>query len=232
MKVAERFYSIQGEGRMAGAPSYFIRLAGCNLGCPWCDTTKVWKNVKEELTVKELIPRVFEDLQKQCENYGNVRIVFTGGEPTLQAKEITEFCDKMGDFVEDMNIDIETNGTYIDSSFFLQFANIVISPKLKSAGYGLEYYKKMNFLSPLRTILAENYPDFKFVVGNEADVQEVLEWCKELAILPEDITLMPCCITRKEHEDKSRKVVEWCKQYGFRYSPRLQLMLWDKTTGV
>lgn len=72
-KIAETFYSLQGEGDWAGTPMYFIRLAGCNIKCKWCDTDY---SIKREVSIDQLVGEV---LQSPCR-----KVVITGGEPALQ----------------------------------------------------------------------------------------------------------------------------------------------------
>lgn len=97
-KINEIFYSIQAEGKYAGCPAVFIRLCGCNLKCPWCDTKN--HNQGEWLTKEELENEVY----KLTTDKENVIIVFTGGEPTLQLKDNEEL-------LKGWERHIETNGT-------------------------------------------------------------------------------------------------------------------------
>lgn len=97
-KVNEIFYSVQAEGMYAGHPAVFIRLSGCNLKCPWCDTK--YHNQGTFYTKDELEKEVI-DLIPDKEN---VIIVFTGGEPTLQLKDEEELF-------KGYRRHIETNGT-------------------------------------------------------------------------------------------------------------------------
>ena len=95
-KVNEIFYSIQAEGANAGSPAIFVRLSGCNLKCPWCDTKNHDKGkwyTKEELEA---------EVRNLADN--RVIVVFTGGEPTLQLKEDEEL-------LPEYYKTIETNGT-------------------------------------------------------------------------------------------------------------------------
>ena len=96
-KVNEIFYSLQAEGLFAGCPAVFVRLCGCNLKCPWCDT----KNHNEGTwyTKEELEKAVFDIIPNK-----DVIIVFTGGEPTLQLREDEELF-------KGYKRHIETNGT-------------------------------------------------------------------------------------------------------------------------
>lgn len=96
--VVEIFKSIQGEGCMIGIPVTFIRLAGCNLRCPWCDsaTTQEKDSVKEWLSAEAIVSRVKTSW-----------MVITGGEPTLQPIAfIVDEAHKCG-----IRVAIETNGT-------------------------------------------------------------------------------------------------------------------------
>ena len=79
-KVNEIFYSIQGEGFFTGLPAVFIRLSGCNLKCPWCDT----QHEKGEWFTKEELEAI---VNKMTKGNKNILIVFTGGEPTLQLND-------------------------------------------------------------------------------------------------------------------------------------------------
>ena len=97
-KVIEIFSSIQGEGALMGMPSTFVRFAGCNLRCPWCDTGYSWDNVAgaDKMTIAEIVSKCDKDT-----------VILTGGEPCLN--DLTELIDalhEVGKFVA-----IETNGT-------------------------------------------------------------------------------------------------------------------------
>lgn len=96
MRVNEIFYSLQGEGAYTGTPSIFIRLAGCNLRCPFCDT----KHEPYKVLTKE-------EIMAQIANFTAKHIVFTGGEPSLQLN--AEICHYFK--VNGYTIQVETNGT-------------------------------------------------------------------------------------------------------------------------
>lgn len=100
MKVIEIFESIQGEGRWMGTPVTFIRLAGCNLHCSWCDTKESWGDVGTEMTIAEILEKV--------NSYRHRMVVITGGEPTIHP-ELNDLTIALKD--QYYYICLETNGT-------------------------------------------------------------------------------------------------------------------------
>lgn len=126
--VHSMFYTIQGEGPFAGHPAVFVRLGGCNLQCPQCDTE--YTEGSRPMDINDLGPKVFE-LWESNQQYGRWSpplVVITGGEP---------FRQKLGGFVRGLlnncaRVQIETNGTLYDSSIsvddYLKIT-IVCSPK-------------------------------------------------------------------------------------------------------
>lgn len=113
-KLVEIFESLQGEGRNTGRPCVFVRFAGCNLACPWCDTD-----------VGERFSMTLEELLNEIAMYKAKTVVLTGGEPTLieGAPELVAALKKLGYYIA-----VETNAT-IDAAW-LQFVDYVAcSPK-------------------------------------------------------------------------------------------------------
>src|SRR5271170_4272381 len=87
MRLAEIFYSIQGEGKLTGVPSTFVRVSGCNLRCVWCDTPYAsWAPEGEDAAVSEIVDRV--------RGLGARHVVITGGEPMIMP-EIGELCEAL-----------------------------------------------------------------------------------------------------------------------------------------
>lgn len=160
--VVEIFPSIQGEGLDIGVECVFIRFAGCNRKCVWCDTD--W-STGTQMSLDEII--------KEVEKYELDYVVLTGGEPMLQKelKELTEALTEIGYIVA-----IETNGTTFVPN--LEVDIIAISPKLSSSGKPFTETKSLSHL-------IRNYDTFlKFVISNEQDMQEVREILIELERQP------------------------------------------------
>lgn len=97
-RVNEIFYSLQGEGRWTGTPAVFVRLAGCNLRCPFCDTDF---SAAAEMSLSDILREV-RGLSPSCRT-----AVVTGGEPALQIDEA--FVEAF--HAEGYRIHLETNGT-------------------------------------------------------------------------------------------------------------------------
>ena len=96
MKINEIFYSLQGEGYWTGTPMVFVRFAGCNLKCPFCDTQHEGYT---EMSTEEIVEAILQ--------YPAERVCLTGGEPTLQVTEA--FVEVLHE--EGLTVHIETNGT-------------------------------------------------------------------------------------------------------------------------
>ena len=87
MRISEIFYSLQGEGRLIGLPSVFIRTSGCNLRCVWCDTPYTsWQPEGRSYPIEKII--------REVEKYPARHVVITGGEPLL-APELEELAAKI-----------------------------------------------------------------------------------------------------------------------------------------
>lgn len=125
LRVMEVFPTIQGEGPFAGQPATFVRLWGCNLQCPLCDTD--YTSQETEMTVQELLCEI-ERVRPKAAPHTMPLVVLTGGEPLRQS------C---GEFVREAivasgyRVQIETNGTYPgeDLPMWIPELTIVCSPK-------------------------------------------------------------------------------------------------------
>jgi len=96
--IVETFDSIQGEGAWTGTPMFFIRFAGCNLSCPWCDTDHA---SQERVDVRSLVLRALAT--------GRRRVCITGGEPTFQPEGLAALVKEL--WSAGFIVHVETNGT-------------------------------------------------------------------------------------------------------------------------
>jgi 7-carboxy-7-deazaguanine synthase len=159
MLISEIFQSLQGEGRNQGRPCTFVRCAGCNLSCRWCDTLFA-REGGSHIPVHEVAERVIA--------MGHSYVCITGGEPLLQAEEVRSLASCLSD--QDIEVDIETNGT-CDFSSLQEYAAICMDVKCPSSG------ERSNL--GLLCRLTER-DAVKFVVQGEEDCRyatEVLSTC-------------------------------------------------------
>jgi 7-carboxy-7-deazaguanine synthase len=226
MKVSEIFYSLQGEGFLAGMPSVFVRLAGCPLRCKWCDTKYAWDNDSGENYSIETILQTIQ--QWPCKF-----IVITGGEPMINSSlpKLVRQLKALG-----KHITIETAGiAYIpDMSCDL----MSISPKLSNSTptdpklLAIHEDSRLD-LSVLRELLYHYNYQLKFVVDSQNDLPEIQQTIEEIGDIDlEKVMLMPQAATRDELLAKSPMVVEMCKCTGFVFCNRLQILLWDNKRGI
>jgi 7-carboxy-7-deazaguanine synthase len=227
MRVAEIFYSIQGEGRLAGVPSAFVRTSGCPLRCEWCDTDFTsWHPEGDTLSVAEVLARLRE--------FPARHVVVTGGEP-LVAPGIEELCAELRH--AGYHITVETAAVVFKP---IECDLASLSPKLPNStphqreGGRFAARHEAQRLQPdvIRAFMERYDYQLKFVIDRPEDVAEVLELLERLpGVDREHVLLMPQGVTRAELDERGPWVAEACKRHGFRYCPRLHIELYGNQRG-
>ena len=169
-KVMESFYSIQGEGYHTGKSAFFIRLAGCDIGCSWCDVKESWAS--ENSTIKTTA-----ELVSEAVSHNSTRVIITGGEPTMyNLTALTNALQEAG-----IKTHLETAGVYkITGSWDW----VCISPKKFKAPLESELAKA----DELKVVIL-NKSDFKWADENSKFVSKVCqlyiqpEWDKSDKVL-------------------------------------------------
>lgn len=138
--VLEHFYSIQGEGFHTGTAAYFIRTAGCDVGCYWCDVKESWQVHPEQLAA-------IADLVQQALKYPSRVVVITGGESLMYDMTFLTVYLKQAGF----QLHLETSGAYPLSGMWDW---ICLSPK--------------KFRKPIQTIF-QKADELKVIIRNKAD---------------------------------------------------------------
>lgn len=240
----EIFHSIQGEGRSIGVPSVFVRTSLCNLHCIWCDTDYTWnwkgtrfehvkdsqpgyqKFDKKQWIVECGIAEVAETvLQFNCSN-----VILTGGEPMLQQPVLTELMRLLRGRLSTIRFEVETNGTLLPTPEFDAAINQYnVSPKLENSNNPLKLREKP---TALRFFSASSSANFKFVIAEKKDLDEVLDLKRQYAIASDKIWLMPEGTSAAALAKRRKWLVEICKEHGFRYSDRLHVQIWGSKKGV
>ena len=217
-RIAEIFFSIQGEGPTAGLPAIFIRLQGCSVGCQWCDTKYSWDpDAGHAVDLEGLIA--------QARSYPCRRVVITGGEPL----ESSLFCSLVSALQnEQFEIEVETSGTVEPPARSGEGIQWNVSIKLAASGVAED--RRIN-PAAIRRFL-EYHAWWKFVVASDEDLAEALRLAERFALPRARILLQPEALRREELIERSPWVIEACKRHGFRFSPRLHVMTWGARRGV
>jgi 7-carboxy-7-deazaguanine synthase len=227
VKIAEIFYSVQGEGMLIGTPCVFVRTSGCNLRCTWCDTPYTsWAPEGVTMSVADIVAEV--------RRHPATHVVVTGGEPMIQPAivELTHALHDAG-----LHVTIETAGTV--------WAPVVcdlmsISPKLanstpleREGGRWAAVHERLRQQPDVvRQLLAEYPYQLKFVVAAPADMEEVERLIDSVYADRSRVVLMPEGTDATTLSERGRWLVEICKERGYRFSPRLHVMLWGNRRGV
>ncbi|WP_256299509.1 7-carboxy-7-deazaguanine synthase QueE [Haloarchaeobius salinus] len=233
LPINELFYSLQGEGRLAGVPSVFVRTSGCNLRCWFCDSYHTsWEPTHAWMDVDEIVAAVA--------GYDRAdHVVVTGGEPLLHdaVVDLLHELDARG-----YHTTVETNGTIhrdapIDlASISPKLANSTPTPERDPAGEGewAERHERDRIdLDSLSRLVADHDHQLKFVVTDETDVREVEELLSRLRAVAHvpirdgDVLLMPEGATRDRLAETRDRVAELAMAHGYRYTPRLHVDLWN-----
>jgi 7-carboxy-7-deazaguanine synthase len=224
VKIAEIFYSVQGEGALVGVPSTFVRTSGCNLRCVWCDTPYTsWQPEGPDRSIDSIVDEVNQ--------YQAAHVVITGGEPMI-APGIEELTRRL-----QQHITIETAGT-VDAEVRCDLMSI--SPKLanstpheRDGGRWAAQHERLRYRPDVLRRLMEKYShQLKFVIADPGDLAEVREILRDTGADPSRVILMPEGTDAATLADRGRWLVEICKREGFRFSPRLHVDLWGNRRGV
>ncbi len=224
--ITEQFLTIQGEGRSVGRLAYFIRLAGCNLWCSWCDSMH---SVDPKLFRGRTFPVDYSKIPPDCN-----LIVVTGGEPTLF--NLLQIRDRVRLVNPLREIEVETNGTRFPREILDQF-KWNVSPKLKSSN------QKNAELDEKRLIHLQDWADysknslgnviFKFVITAQNDLLEVLETIAHFKISKNLVYLMAeGQVPESQNLQAVQYILDFAKEHSFNFSPRLHIIYWGKIRGV
>jgi organic radical activating enzyme len=268
--ISSDFYSVQGEGISTGIPSYFVRLANCNLTCgmsrafankilkekllddgeifkgdlelegkaTWtCDSTSqwLWRGVEQDF--QYLINQwkqqgIYDDILS-----GTIHVIWTGGEPTIKSHQeaIVTFTNSwLSKHIDDLRspyYEIETNGTIvIEDALFQMLNQINCSPKL--ANSGMTEKQRIN-PEAIKRIMSHNNYQFKFVISNEEDIQEIFsDFIIPFSIPLKNVVVMPGMDSQTQFHERTNFIMEMAKKYKVRGLSRMHISAWDKTLNV
>jgi 7-carboxy-7-deazaguanine synthase len=225
MQINEIFCSIQGEGKLAGVPSVFVRISGCPLRCKWCDTKYAWDEKSgSDMSISHIC--------KEVAKHGTDFLVITGGEPMVnqhlpllvtalakQGKHITLETAGVG-FVPDLPVDLMSISPKMSNSIPLNSALSDV------------HEKAMLNIKTIRQLIGHYQYQLKFVIDRPADMEEVDSILGRLGkVKKENVLLMPQASGKKQLAEKTVMVAKLAVDNGFSFSSRLHILMWGNRKG-
>ncbi|MGF1766433.1 7-carboxy-7-deazaguanine synthase QueE [Enterovibrio makurazakiensis] len=207
--VNEIFETIQGEGTFTGVPSVFVRLQGCPVGCPWCDTRQTWDTLpNDERDFGTVLAKTGDSptwsqvsadtiLAHLAKSYTAKHVVITGGEPCIfDLIPLTSRLESAG-----YRCQIETSGTYAIKA--TKDTWVTVSPKINMRG-------KL----PVLVEALERANEIKHPVGTESDIEKLDTLLDGINLSSKEIALQP--ISQKPRA--TELCIKTCIQRNWRLS--------------
>lgn len=228
--------TIQGEGPTVGHAAHFLRLAGCNLTCVWCDTAFSWDSARED---PDRLPRivtvgeVLQHLDPRADDPDAAvpavrRLVVTGGEPLLQAAALGSLCKRLRYL--GWVLELETSGSVLPGPLTTLVDRFNVSPKL--AHSGVAERARLRWLV-LNEFAALPHATFKFVACAVDDLAEIATILDRLdpQVDPSRVMVMAEGTDTHQVLERSRDLVEAVAARGWGMTPRWHTLLWGDERG-
>lgn len=241
--------TIQGEGKLVGTPSIFIRFSKCNLNCRGfgveyetskgkkfgCDTFyAVDSHFKDSWEKYENYEEIVKEVEKLTNDYDyKLDIVITGGEPLLYWED-EEFQKLLIHYIKNGHqVTIETNAS-LNINFKHEYQkNILFSMSVKLSNSNEPFEKRVNYKTISEILKNTNSSYLKFVVNNKTLDKTNSEIKQIVSEVPKcDVYLMPMGETEKSIKANCEDIIDLAIKNGYKYCDRLHIRVWDDKRGV
>lgn len=226
--VSETFVSRQGEGKLTGQESFFVRTSGCNLRCHFCDTPYAsWRPEGHPQPIGQIVNAAIVS--------GTRHVVLTGGEPLLP-KGTPSLCDELRR--HGLHVTVETAGT-LDVP--IECDLLSLSPKLAGSApdgerhprwHRLHHARRMPLHTMRRLIARAADHQVKFVVESAQDFPEIVSLVERLEVAPDNVQIMPEGTTVAALDAAATWLVPWADAAGYRYCDRMQIRWYGNRRGT
>lgn len=214
--------TIQGEGPHMGQRVGFVRVAGCNLSCSWCDTPYSWDWERYDKAT-ESHPTSIEAIAAAVNEMGVERIILTGGEPMMQQGQIPAIHTATGCL-----IDVETNGTRVPRPATIDAVDLFcVSPKLAHAQDPEERRIVDEAMSAYSELSKQGKAIFKFVAEKVADLDEIRNILDRYDIPDFAVWIMPEGMTIEQHLEHLKELADPVVEYGWNLTTRIHVLAWE-----
>lgn len=243
--ISEHFLSLQGEGRYAGVPSYFLRTAGCNMRCSGFGTRyEVGKEQRSGCDTFFSVDPSFKPEWMQVNSLDFIQslpllekvqdVVITGGEPLIYFDDEVFYQTICYLQSQGKTITFETNATIdVDFAKYSAYKDCIFSLSIKLSNSGESYEKRVKKEVIQSYIVNSKECFFKFTIDKSCVQSDAKEQIEDVVSGSDiDIYCMPVGANREQIWQNDKAVFEFCIHNGFRYSDRLHIRVFDDTKGV